>query len=61
MTGVVAAMVVAGSVITGASVTGNGKALCDAMGGKYSPATAMTEACPGGSWAVFFGIKAPKK
>lgn len=38
------------AVLVIASVTGQGKELCDAMGGKYSPETAQTEACPGGSW-----------
>lgn len=47
-----------GSVITvGASLTGQGKALCDVLGGQYTPVGTAGESCPGGAWSALVGVR----
>jgi len=53
---IVGLLVVAGILVPGAALTGNGKTLCDALGGTYTPQNGQVEACPGGSWTNVFRI-----
>ena len=58
-TAIVVALVLMGVFLVGATVTGNSKELCDAMGGTYTPANANVGAdvCPGGEWRNVFREK----
>jgi hypothetical protein len=42
-------------VVLGYSLTGQGKELCDKLGGKWEP-LAEGNNCPGGRWLRFYGV-----
>ena len=57
---IVVGFVAGGVIVIGATVTGNQKELCDALGGQYRNVGTTGESCPGGSWANLVGAR-PKK
>lgn len=54
---IAAFMALATVAVTIATATGNGKALCDRLGGTYTPSAYGAEQCPGASWANAFKAK----
>lgn len=44
-------MTVGSVIILGATLTGQQKALCDQLGGTYTPVGTSGESCPGGKWS----------
>lgn len=51
------ALVAGGVIFIGATATGNQQALCERMGGKYTPQAANGEICPGGKWSALVGVR----